>query len=86
MGKVSSITSKGQVTIPKALRDELGLKPYDKVEFFPDGEGGGRFRKARPSLEELMGSMPLGISVEEAIKRAKEERAEYYAQQYRELS
>ncbi|MGH2560171.1 MAG: AbrB/MazE/SpoVT family DNA-binding domain-containing protein [Thermomicrobiales bacterium] len=86
MGKVSSITSKGQVTIPKELREELGLKPYDKVEFFPDGEGGGRFRKARPSLEELMGSMPIGVPVDEAIERAREERAEYHAQQYRELS
>jgi AbrB family looped-hinge helix DNA binding protein len=27
------VTSKGQVTIPKAVRDELGLKPGDEVEF-----------------------------------------------------
>jgi AbrB family looped-hinge helix DNA binding protein len=83
MGKISSITSKGQVTIPKELREELGLKPYDRVEFFPDGKGGGRFRKAYPSLEELMGSIPnIGISVEEAIERAKEERAKEYVREY----
>ena len=35
----SSITSKGQITIPKAIRDQLHLAPGDKVKFFiqPDG-------------------------------------------------
>jgi AbrB family looped-hinge helix DNA binding protein len=35
----SAITSKGQVTIPKAIREHLQLKPGDRVEFFvhPDG-------------------------------------------------
>jgi AbrB family looped-hinge helix DNA binding protein len=27
------ITSKGQVTIPKAIREKLGVKPGDEVEF-----------------------------------------------------
>jgi antitoxin PrlF len=31
------ITSKGQVTIPKSLRDELGFLPGTEVEFFEDG-------------------------------------------------
>jgi AbrB family looped-hinge helix DNA binding protein len=35
----SAITSKGQATIPKPIRDHLGLKPGDRVKFFihPDG-------------------------------------------------
>jgi len=35
----SKITNKGQATIPKAVRDRLGLKPGDRVKFFfhPDG-------------------------------------------------
>lgn len=32
------ITSKGQVTIPKALRDELGLLPGTEVEFVRDAD------------------------------------------------
>lgn len=32
------LTSKGQVTIPKAVRDDLGLRPGDVVEFERDGE------------------------------------------------
>ena len=31
------ITSKGQVTIPKELRDELGFLPGTEVEFSEDG-------------------------------------------------
>ena len=35
----SSITVKGQATIPRAIREHLGLKPGDRVKFFvhPDG-------------------------------------------------
>jgi AbrB family looped-hinge helix DNA binding protein len=35
----SAITSKGQATIPKTIRDHLGLRPGDRVKFFlhPDG-------------------------------------------------
>jgi AbrB family looped-hinge helix DNA binding protein len=35
----SAITSKGQATIPKSIREHLHLKPGDRVKFFihPDG-------------------------------------------------
>lgn len=35
----STITSKGQATIPKPVREHLGLKPGDRIKFFvhPDG-------------------------------------------------
>ena len=35
----SEVTVKGQATIPKPIRDHLGLKPGDRVKFFvhPDG-------------------------------------------------
>ena len=33
MDYVSSLTSKGQVTIPASIRKALGLKPKDKVAF-----------------------------------------------------
>jgi len=38
------VTIKGQVTIPKAVREGLGLRPGDEVEFVAEG-GGYRLRK-----------------------------------------
>ena len=39
MGTESTLTSKGQTTIPKDIRDSLGLKPGDRITFtlMPDG-------------------------------------------------
>jgi AbrB family looped-hinge helix DNA binding protein len=38
------ITSKGQITLPKAVRDEMGLRPGDEVEFVKDN---GAYRLQR---------------------------------------
>lgn len=35
----SAITSKGQLTIPKAIRNHLRLKPGDQVKFFVHPNG-----------------------------------------------
>ncbi len=40
------LTSKGQVTIPLEIREELGLLPYTEVEFEIDGDA-VKVRKAR---------------------------------------
>lgn len=45
---MSRVTTKGQVTIPKTIRDQLGLLPGAEVEFIPD-EGEVRVRKSRTS-------------------------------------
>ena len=34
----SSISSKGQVTVPQEIRNRLGLSPGDRVEFAVEGE------------------------------------------------
>jgi antitoxin PrlF len=52
-----TITSKGQVTIPKKVRDELGLREGDRVLFRVVD---GRAVLARtPDLLELAGSVPV---------------------------
>jgi AbrB family looped-hinge helix DNA binding protein len=42
------LTSKGQVTIPQEIRDQLGLLPHTEVEFEIDGDA-VRVRPARRS-------------------------------------
>lgn len=36
---MSRVTSKGQVTIPKEIREELGLQPGDELRFEATDEG-----------------------------------------------
>ena len=35
----SAVTTKGQVTLPKAVRERLHLSPGDRVKFFVDADG-----------------------------------------------
>lgn len=35
----ATITSKGQVTLPKPIRDRLHLRPGDKIDFLLDADG-----------------------------------------------
>ena len=53
------ITTKGQVTIPQAIRERLGLLPYSEVEFDVVGDS-VRIRKKRGSKsrgQKLLGLM-----------------------------
>jgi antitoxin PrlF len=70
----ATITSKGQITIPKEVRDRLGLKPGDRVEIYVEPE-------RTIKLEELIGILPRpkkALTVEEinqAIAEAAAKRA-----------
>lgn len=52
----STVTSKGQVTLPKKVRDAAGIKPGDKVEVRNTASGGiyiGRSGSEREYLKRL---------------------------------
>ena len=58
---LATMTSKGQLTVPKELRELLGLKAGDRVEFVPDGDGRVVMRRARiQSITDLFGILPAG--------------------------
>ena len=46
---VATITAKGQITIPKAIRVSLGLEPGDQVEFVREADG-VRIQRRRGSV------------------------------------
>lgn len=64
----STVTEKGQVTIPKSLRDRLGIRPGQVVEFAEDG---GRLvlSKAdeRDPVEAVYGILEARKSTDELI-------------------
>ena len=65
MGRATSLSPKGQVTIPKAIRDRFGLKPFDKIEVYVENDE-MKLRKARFSLNEMEGMLPsIGIPIED---------------------
>ena len=68
------VTSKGQVTIPKSVREYLGIIPGTTVEFEPDEEGRIVIRavdrksapKASP-FRRVRGSATAGMSTDEIM-------------------
>lgn len=52
MSKQSNLTVKGQVTIPKDVRDALGLKPGEPVEFDWNAAGEAVIRKPAGNPDE----------------------------------
>ncbi|HMI80423.1 MAG TPA: AbrB/MazE/SpoVT family DNA-binding domain-containing protein [Solirubrobacterales bacterium] len=56
------ITSKGQVTIPKELRDEFGFLPGTEVEFVAE--------RGQIEIRKLKGAQARGQKIVEDLKRA----------------
>ena len=54
----STLTSKGQITVPKEIRDRLHLSTGDRVRFLTDGEGRVVMVPATISIAELRGCLP----------------------------
>jgi AbrB family looped-hinge helix DNA binding protein len=68
----STLTSKGQTTIPKDIREYLNLQPGHRIDFMIDEEGRVLLRPATLDIRELAGILQQDrqepISVEEMNK------------------
>ena len=77
---VTTITSKGQVTIPAAVRRRLGLGTNDRIVFVLEDNGEVRLSVSRSpaiqSLRGIAGSLPHPMSWQEVEEIAQEDRAE----------
>ena len=66
------LTSKGQVTIPKRMRDHLGLKPGSEIEFTINNQAEivVRTKEMRPKgrFDALVGTLDLGMTTDEFMR------------------
>ena len=72
----STVTSKGQITLPKAIRDRLGVETGDEVDFVANERGDIVVRAVTVEIVELRGMLKRkrtrGVTVEKmnaAIRR-----------------
>lgn len=69
----TTVTSKGQVTIPKSVRDYLGVKPGSSVEFRRIESGDivvaiAKGERPKSRLAELVGHAGPGLSTDEIME------------------
>lgn len=57
MSLIATLTSKGQVTIPLAVRQKLGLQPGDKLSFEALTSDTYRLRRATRTIDTLIGRL-----------------------------
>ena len=53
----STITSKGQITLPKQIREHLHVVPGDRIDFVVKDSGQVVVRPARSRLKQLQGML-----------------------------
>lgn len=77
---IAAVTSKGQITIPKEIRDALHLHPGVRVDFVREKDGRVLFRPATRSLLDFSGMLrhagrPVSVEeMKEAVRRRAAER------------
>ena len=78
MDVAAKVTSKGQVTVPKIVREALGIEEGDEVVFRVDGNRAVLART--PDFLELAGSIQVpvakrNVAWDDVIRRTRDERA-----------
>jgi antitoxin PrlF len=73
----ATLTSKGQITIPKEVRERLGVEAGDRLEFVEQEKGVYRVVAATKDVRTLKGMVPKpgrAVTVEEmnaAVRRSR---------------
>lgn len=69
------ITTKGQVTIPQEIREDLGFLPHTEIDFIVEGasirlvkaEPAGDASRGRTIVDGLRGRSDVGMSTDEIL-------------------
>lgn len=68
----ATVTAKGQITIPKAVRDALGVKPGSKIDFKPLDDGHIAIVKQGPKpkgrFDRFVGHAGKGMTTDEIMR------------------
>lgn len=70
---IATISSKGQVVLPREIRDRLGVGMGDQIEFVSDEQGIHLRPKpqARSALDAWLGAAPTGGTASEDLSAAR---------------
>lgn len=74
---LATMTSKGQVTIPKTVRDSLRLNSGDRIDFVLTGQGEVVLRPVTKRVDDVYGRLhrpgrkPLSVREMDALVKAK---------------
>jgi AbrB family looped-hinge helix DNA binding protein len=82
----AKMTSKGQITLPKAIRTKLGLRQGDRVRFVIEDDGRVRLLPAKRDISELVGILPKPkrrYTLEEFDEGVRQHAAEKFARRDR---
>ena len=55
---LAKLTTKGQITLPKKIRDHLHVKPGDQLDFSVDKDGVVSVAPVTGSVKDLKGCLP----------------------------
>ncbi len=86
---VATVTSKGQLTLPVAVRRSLGIDPGDLVTFVIDEEKGARMRRVEETIKSVRGSIPTppgleSVDFDDLIEEAMSDHADEVMRRMRE--
>ncbi|MBR8834909.1 MAG: type II toxin-antitoxin system PrlF family antitoxin [Stigonema ocellatum SAG 48.90 = DSM 106950] len=69
---IATITSKGQTTIPKEIRDKLNLRPGDRISFIVEADGKVYIQPLNVNVEQLSGILHKSVREVVSIEQMNE--------------
>lgn len=86
---MATVTSKGQLIVPVAVRRKLGIDPGDRVTFVIDDEGSARIRRVEHDFRSFQGAFrtPAGLETgdfDDLIEEAMSDHADEFVRRMRE--